>query len=84
MSAPEIRKTSCLCDEGKQHVDWYIPNHGWEFHSGQCCDCINIGVYSNGAMPDGYQDDDYDNIHICDLDAFIEALVEVRKSRDAT
>lgn len=84
----------CLCGVGKRYVEGGWPIHGWTFHAGQCCDCLNIRVYDNGAEPADFKsgdkkridfaDENSDEIHVCDLDAFIHALTEIKKATEAS
>ena len=81
----------CLCDEGKIHVKGDWPIHGWAFHAGQCCECINIRVFHNGTQPSDfdsgdearieYADAHSDEIHICDLPEFIEMLQAIQAAQ---
>jgi hypothetical protein len=64
----------CLCGEGKRYVEGEWPAHGWRFDAGQCCDCLNIFEIA----------DVHDSIHVCDLDAFIHMLTEIRKAKLST
>lgn len=83
----------CLCNRGKRYVEGEWPIHGWAFHAGQCCHCMNIRVYANGAEPDDwtsgdekrieYADENSDCIHICDLDSFIEMLVAIKRAKES-
>lgn len=78
----------CSCGDGKVHVKAAWPIHGWAAHSGQCCDCLNIRVYQNGAQPDDwdsgdsarieYAQENSEEIHICDIPSFIEMLQAIR------
>jgi hypothetical protein len=84
-----VRPGVCLCDDDKQHVEGQWPIHGWTFHAGQCCGCMNIRVYHNGAQPDDFKDgradwaeENSDEIHICDLDEFIEMLLAIREKTE--
>jgi hypothetical protein len=85
-----LKDIECLCGKGRRYVEGEWPIHGWTFHAGQCCECMNIRVYSNGASPDMWntKDTEYayensDEIHICDLDAFIEMLQAVKQAKEA-
>jgi len=50
---------------------------------------MNIRVYHNGAQPDDFKDgradwaeENSDEIHICDLDEFIEMLLAIREKTE--
>ena len=87
-----MKDIKCSCDRGKNYVEGEWPIHGWSFHAGQCCDCMNIRVYYNGAEPADWDDpakvefaeENSEEIHICDLDRFIEALEAIRDLRNGT
>lgn len=82
---------SCLCDEGKKNLEGEWAYHGWAFHAGQCCDCLNIRVYHNGTSPSDWESTDpvrreyversSDEIHICDLPNFILMLQSIQEKK---
>lgn len=76
----------CICGTENNHVDHWDERLRIHVHSGQCCKCINIRAYYNGASPSywkgteaqkEYAEANSDEIHVCDLALFIGLLNRV-------